>query len=1035
MRPLKLKMNAFGPYRGEVVLDFTKFGASSIFLVSGATGSGKTTIFDALTYALYNQASGDIRDVDMLKSQFATDEDLCFVDLTFEIHSTKYRIKRIPRQKGPGKNGGVRNYPSTEVTLYREDELISSRITETNEKIESLLGLTVTQFQQIVLLPQGEFRKLLLSSSRDKEEIFRNIFQTQDIEKFQQRLDSKRKELQSEFKTYETRLEQLLSMINLGSFSVEEESRFLEAKRLADYEMILEILEQIIQKNKKELASARAEIDKMNQAIKKREHFIDLLTKKEQLEKQYEILKEEKNEIISLKEQLIQNNKAKEIEKEYKAYKVIAAETVELSKKITETETSQKENSEQLEELIAEEKDSTKEVKKLDGMQSTLFKLEEELKKIAQIEKQEELIKEEKSEKSALIVRLKDLSEEIEKLATDQATFNKNLEKITVWRDELTDVQAEAEKEKGKEALSQEKIKILEKIIGLQKDLAKILDKIKVAFEQSQETEKAYEEARLSYFSNLAGALVEELVAEEPCPVCGSIHHPEPAGKTSEAISKDELAIYEEKRNDAKNEYTKVSTQVENIENQLKIQKEELRNTYNLSVENDSFKDASVKEKEVLAQIQEKLKELKAQEENLLHSLKQENKWRAQLTEVEANKQNAEVAKVTSEEKQKTLEKSIDKLITENEALKSELTHTTTQEIIEEREKLKGKINLIQANEKRIQGALSESKNQQVRLETLHDNLKEQLVRNKEKEKQQNEAYMQLKEKYELPEEFQSFILTAHEEETYKNKIETYESEYKYTTRQLKETKAAFNKHEELRVKTIEKLTTELEEVLEQKETKETARDEIIGKVSQNQSSHEEISLNYKQSKNISEPLAIYSNLSEIANGSKRTNYISFERYVLSIYFSEILSMANERFKKMTNNRYELVRNKHRLKGQGAEGLDINVFDRYSGKERSVKSLSGGETFKASLALALGLSDVVQNQQGGVHVDTLFIDEGFGTLDNDSLETAIETLIELQSSGRLIGIISHVAELKNRIPDRILVENQQEGSYARIETS
>ncbi|MDN6730769.1 MAG: SMC family ATPase, partial [Atopostipes suicloacalis] len=204
--------------------------------------------------------------------------------------------------------------------------------------------------------------------------------------------------------------------------------------------------------------------------------------------------------------------------------------------------------------------------------------------------------------------------------------------------------------------------------------------------------------------------------------------------------------------------------------------------------------------------------------------------------------------------------------------------------------------------------------------------------------------------------------------------------------------------------------------------------------ISSHKDSYQKIERNLKESKGIHSPFETYSDLAEVANGtSKRTNYVSFERYLLSIYFSEILQAANERFITMTNNRYKLVRREEKTKGQSAEGLEIDIFDRYSGKERSVKSLSGGETFKASLALALGLSDVIQSQQGGVEINTLFIDEGFGTLDIDSLEIAIETLMELQSSGRLIGIISHVEELKNRIPARILVENIKEGSQARIE--
>lgn len=213
MRPIRLIMNAFGPYRGKVDLDFTKFDASSIYLISGPTGSGKTTIFDGISYALYNKASGGQRDVDMLKSQFSTDEDLCFVDFTFDLGGVTYRIKRNPTQRAPGTRGRPINYPS-DVELFREDESIEQGAMNVDQAVESLLGITYDQFNQIVLLPQGEFRKLLLSSSKEKEEIFRNIFGTEAIQRFQTLLKEKTTDLNNRYKEYGLLLNQSISGIN-----------------------------------------------------------------------------------------------------------------------------------------------------------------------------------------------------------------------------------------------------------------------------------------------------------------------------------------------------------------------------------------------------------------------------------------------------------------------------------------------------------------------------------------------------------------------------------------------------------------------------------------------------------------------------------------------------------------------------------------------------------------------------------------------------------------------------------------------------
>ncbi|MCA9766746.1 MAG: SMC family ATPase, partial [Carnobacterium sp.] len=226
------------------------------------------------------------------------------------------------------------------------------------------------------------------------------------------------------------------------------------------------------------------------------------------------------------------------------------------------------------------------------------------------------------------------------------------------------------------------------------------------------------------------------------------------------------------------------------------------------------------------------------------------------------------------------------------------------------------------------------------------------------------------------------------------------------------------------------------QEQIKTKEVKLKERDEkyqaLIGITNKHESANVEIKKHYEAKEMQLETYRLYSELSELANGSKETDYISFERYVLAIYFEEIIQAANLRFTQMTNNRYSLLKREEKVKGAGAKGLDLDIFDNYTGKTRSVRTLSGGESFKASLALALGLSDVIQNHSGGVSVDTLFIDEGFGTLDSDSLDSAIETLFDLNKKGRLVGIISHVEELKMRIPVHIDVTKTSEGSQIEV---
>ncbi|HLR92242.1 MAG TPA: AAA family ATPase, partial [Atopostipes sp.] len=347
MRPVRLVMHAFGPYRGKVDLDFTNFGASSIYLISGPTGSGKTTIFDGISYALYNKASSTARDPDMLKSQFATDEDLCYVELTFEMGQTEYRVKRIPKQRAPGARGTPINQPR-EVEFYKENQLLDTGM-DADAAIETLLGLTYDQFRQIVLLPQGEFRKLLLSSSRDKEAIFRNIFGTEAIQDFQDRLRDKAKALNKEYEEYGTRLDQSLQNIE----GIEDET-LATAIDQTDYEKVLDILAETIEKENKELTQNKQEIEKLNQVERQRETLIGLLEEQAALEKQKEELEELKEEIKVHQKSLRLDAQAKEVNVEADKTKDLEKEAKALNEQLEENKVSLVEVKKELEVLLEE---------------------------------------------------------------------------------------------------------------------------------------------------------------------------------------------------------------------------------------------------------------------------------------------------------------------------------------------------------------------------------------------------------------------------------------------------------------------------------------------------------------------------------------------------------------------------------------------------------------------------------------------------------------------------------------------------------
>ena len=1020
MRPTRLVMNAFGPYRERVDLDFTKFNASSIYLVSGPTGAGKTTIFDGISYALYNKASNSVRDTEMLKSQFSTDEDLCFVELTFEMGTTSYRIKRIPKQKGPGSRGNPINQ-AREVEFYKEEKLLSTGI-EADKAIEHLLGLSYEQFRQIVLLPQGEFKKLLLSKSRDKEEIFRNIFGTETIQNFQENLRIKTRDLNKIYEEYGTRLDQSLTNIE-----VDPADELAEAIEKTDYEKILDLLGERIDKGNHALTLKKQEITQFEQLERNNEHWIQQLKEHQALKSKEKELIEQSADIQILQKALIQNDQAGEIKREHHKLVELENECVKLTQQLEEKKEKLIHINKELERLLEEQKNSKEEEAQLEEIREVIKQLEGEKTLFEERDEQSRKLRTAEKEQAEAKTKIKRLERNVEVYTKDIQRLTTQLEKLSIQRIDYEEKRKEwVELEEALRKNQQEK-EFFDKILHLQDTLAQQLKKDQELSGQLHKSQKQYDQARQHYFGNLAGVLAVELVDEEACPVCGSVHHPHPAQLDEKTITKAELAAYEQTKNKAQTACAQVMAEIKQTEQQLNEQKALLGHFEGEYLE--GLKATSNKDQ----QLKVALQQLQVEVDELEECISQEGQWRKDLEKVQQSSQINELNVQKEKMHEQMLHERMGEITEEIQAIEKKLTYASADEVALKMDEKKEKIEKIENRAVWIRESLGKQEIKQSQVETSIEMLKEQQAQNEQKEIKQKEIYEKQLEKHEMDPNYTDYLLEKGVVEAYQQRIKNYENENSYIRQQLVKVE------EELKtygkdVRTIPELEEELDKIQTLKNEAEIIREKIIRQTSHLENSYQEIQKNYESSKEILKPLAIYKELSEVANGStNRTNRVSFERYVLSIYFSEILVAANKRFEKMTNHRFELVRREEKTKGGAADGLELNVFDRYSGLQRSVRTLSGGETFKAALSLALGLSDIIQSQQGGVRVDTLFIDEGFGTLDAESLESAIETLMELQESGRLIGIISHVDELKDRIPARILVENKKEGSHAHIE--
>ncbi len=1035
MRPIKLKMNAFGPYRGLVDLNFTKFSSNSIFLINGPTGSGKTSIFDGISYALYNQASGQIRENDMLKSQLATDEELCYVEFIFEIKNKIYRIVRQPKQMGPGVQKKVRQHSSS-VEFYREDELIGEG-TEANNEIIKLLGLNYNQFRQIVLLPQGEFRQLLVSNSREKETIFRNIFGTETIENFQELLKEKRADYRKLYQNYEIKLEQSLENIDFESIkhSSEEEIVILtDAIQRQDYELVLATMKKIINEENKVFTQLTDKTQELALTEKKYQRLKQLVTEKEELERRKTELIQLTDEIKS-NELLIQRNKnAREIGKEDQLLQEYQSDQEKLDKTIQKQTEQEQEIMMELEKYKKEEKISKEAERNLEKYRLQVTNLELEYDKFKEITKKQKEIKEIERKLKTSVKRIQEIKQNEKDLVKVLDELQDQIKKLSTWREKLDN--ARIEKEKVSKLIESRKnnYNSLEKIILWQKELKKLIERNKMFSENYQTIQEKYEVARNRYFSNLAGHLAKDLVIGESCPVCGSKDHPNPTTIKDTLMTEEQLTEYEKERDQARLDYQELELEITQTGNLIQEEFEFINNNSEIIVEQEFIKEHLELEEKELRKLENEFEEIEDTILKTEEKLQQEDNWRDDLAKKQQELQENKLLLGKVENNQANYKERIEENKIQIKNNQEKLNMDSLEDLAEKIIALKEKIQEIEEKAADIRIKLNKKENQATEITTSLRLSKERLEETKNKVKNQEKQVEDLFEKYELDLSYKSYILQEEKIKRIKEKINEFRESQSYVTRQLEKIKTELKEYEQDKIYTAIEVQEILTTLDSERLATEDERDKLLRYLDSHEKSYEEIERNFIESKDIYKPFAIYTELAEIANGSsKRTGFISFERYLLSIYFTEVLSAANERFVKMTNGRYELVRREEKTKGQSPEGLEIDIFDLYSGQKRSVTTLSGGETFKASLALALGLSDVIQSQQGGVQIETLFIDEGFGTLDTDSLEMAIETLMELQSTGRLIGVISHVEELKDRIPARILVEKNKEGSHARIE--
>ena len=1003
MKPIRLELKEFGPYKNEII-EWDKIINEPIFLITGKTGSGKSTLFDAITYALYNKTTGG-KDIASLRTKTALDKDKTQVNFDFELSGKKYRIERTLAYL----KAGNKNLTSGKVALmqYNDEklEVIASKEQEVKEKIEELIGLDDKQFCQIIILPQGKFKEFLLSKSSEKKETLRSLFNTYFYQKFVEQLQEQAKKLDSSHKQKEKEL-----ITRFEQFDIEEELTKFEYLKDENFEEILSIIhsqEETIKNEKKELLKLERSFSK------EKEKFIEL----SKLNDKFIQLKNNKLELANLSEK----------EDYYKSLRLEVEKLKELQKskdKIIEYSTLLNKQS-QLRKL---EKDLLIDTDKYKLDLENNKKLQLELN--SQKDKIEELRKEtidykffynNFNELNSAKTNIEIYSKILEELALKKETYKELDSRLKVSKEGyLEDIE---EKNILESSIGKLKLEILKKEQDVEKleeynnKFSEVNDKsLKLTLDKKQLEELEVEKNKLEQEVILLNKNKEQEVLNsflvklhegDDCPLCRQkIEHlpeipsleavDESIEKTLQKVNKDTIQLETLIKKDEE-EIERISALLKNLEDTINFKAKE-----ELSQLEDELKTENLKLTDISKAIkisEDRIKDLNQEIEDLSELLKNEDEIKQKYLE----------AKNKIEQFEKNVKIELDEFADYYEKIQSQV------------EEFDNTCNVIQNNS-------NELLIRKTKLETEQKNNKENLLEVSKRIESIVENFTNSKlNKYYITLEM------AEEDITELNNLEEFESQ--------------INKFEDAKkiiVNTIEKLEEELEDIeqpdLEEEHQKlqniESQVNDFIEKVAvlntrleNNKKLYKKIHSEYiellESSKDIREIIAF----SDVVSG-KTENRKSLETYVQGYYLDLILVAGTKRLLQMTNDRYRFIRRDEKSKGGGLQGLEIEIHDIYLNSTRIISSLSGGELFLASLALALGLAEVIQNESGGISLETIFIDEGFGSLDTETLDIALTTLIDLQSYGRNIGIISHVSELKERI--RPKVEVYSKDNYAKI---
>lgn len=1017
MKPVKLSMRAFGSYSQEQIIDFRDLKDKTFFLIHGPTGAGKTTIFDAICFALYGDSSGDERSSKQMRSDFAPPTVQTEVTFDFQLGQDLYRITRVPEQEKQGKKSAS-TLVRAQATLWKrthcqsdeeEGTVLATKATDATTKIEELLGFASSQFRQVVLLPQGKFRQLLMSSSKDKEQILEALFKTEIYKRIETALKDAASSIGSKLEDKMLRTNVLLEQANVDNTSDLTTKR--EASEFAFREAKAKVM---LLRGRQEIAQKE-----LNEALRISQ-----------------LLKESADAQLSLS-----NLQSQAPEFQLKAQTLKHAQKAQ---ELSEAEThlnSFRAESKAIETKVAEAKASSASLEERQAQCQALY--------------QTELAKEgERKQSEQQLLVLEDLSGKVNELASAQKNLLavneqfiqastrfhklqlelKGKEEDLLHKEQLLapaqKIAIEREVRKKAKAELEEVIRKLKELGSLASDLTNaqtVTSQIKQTYSEAEKQfdQKKHELDQLetNWMAGQASVLASRLVENQPCPVCGSCQHPDKADAKENATPDDLLKSKREEIKQVTKLFDSLRAEVQ-VKEKVVISIEANRQALVASLGNWADKsEPEIKEqssKVSLALLEsEEAQRLADELTQEIASLKDEIvKLKNQLVEAEKltldlKEKRDTLQAVTSEREQAFPEhlRDPDKLRRAKQEA-SQLRDTLQKAFLQAQESLAQTSQRLSSAQATLKASLDESVRTRKRLE---DGLADFARRLQEDGFADESDYKKRK-------------LDGQQIQLLEAAIKSFETNLQAALVRYERASEAAKDLVEPNLTQLAEVSQESSELLELALRDETTKDQELKQIDK---LLDELGKTSNETKELESKYEIIGKIAEVATGHNKHG-VTFQRFVLGALLDDVLIATTERLKIMSRGRYALQRALSRTDKRTTGGLDLEIYDNYTGTTRAAQTLSGGESFLASLCLALGLADVVQSYAGGIYLETMLIDEGFGSLDPESLDLALRALVDLQDGRRLIGIISHVPELKEKIDARLEIIPATNGSQARF---